>query len=204
LVYYRFPNVQLIESRERRRRISYSRSAVQIERITSEGWERVRTVRLRSLRDSPNAFATTLTQDEARPLTVWRERLENDDSATFLASGDGQDVGCVFCSEFRGREGAAGLFGMWVAPEARGSGAGGALVDAVLEWAREQRYERILLEVGDENAPAIRLYERKGFLPTGNTAHLPPPRENVLEHERSRELGGLSDIAASRTGENAR
>ncbi len=161
---------------------------MQIERITSEGWERVRAVRLRSLRDSPDAFATTLAQDEARPLAVWRERLENDDSATFLATGDRRDVGCVFSSKFRGREGAAWLFGMWVAPEARGSGAGGALVDAVLEWAREQRYERILLEVGDANATAIRLYERKGFLPTGNAGRLPPPRENVLEHERAREL----------------
>ncbi len=45
---------------------------------------------------------------------------------------------------------------MWVAPEARGSGVGAALMDAVESWAREAGYENIGLGVTTVNAPAVR------------------------------------------------
>ncbi len=161
---------------------------MEIERMTHDAWERVRAIRLRALADAPGAFAVTLAEDAARPDASWRERLEASDAATFVARADGADVGLVVGASFRGREPAAGLFAMWVAPEARGAGVGALLVDAVVAWARERGHPRLLLEVADENAAAIRLYERKGFAPTGVRGTLPPPREHVTEHERALEL----------------
>ena len=161
---------------------------MEIERMTHEAWERVRAIRLRSLADAPSAFAVTLAEDAARPAASWRERLAASDAATFVAradGADGADVGLVVGASFRGREPAAGLFAMWVAPEARGAGVGARLVDAVVAWARERGHPRLLLEVADDNAAAIRLYERKGFAPTGVRGTLPPPREHVTEHERA-------------------
>jgi len=163
---------------------------IKIERITSDGWERLRAVRLRALADTPDAFGMTLAEDEARLPEDWQMECEDDVAAMFFAVCQRSDVGFVVgdCySEFdryTHEERVAGLFWMWVAPEARGRGTGGALIEAVIGWARQNRYRRISLDVGNENAPAIQLYKSKGFLPTGNTSSLPPPREHIHEHER--------------------
>jgi ribosomal protein S18 acetylase RimI-like enzyme len=151
-------------------------------------WERVRRVRLRALADTPDAFGTTLAQDEARPDDQWRARLADSHAATFVASAGGEDVGLVTGRPYEEVAGSAGLFGMWVAPSQRGRGIAGELVDAVVAWARASRFERVLLDVADANAAAIALYASKGFEPTGVTGSLPAPREHVAEHQRSLEL----------------
>jgi uncharacterized damage-inducible protein DinB/ribosomal protein S18 acetylase RimI-like enzyme len=53
-----------------------------------------------------------------------------------------------------------------VSERARGRGAGGLLLDALLETAREQGYRALSLSVDRQN-PAVRLYERKGFRDAG-------------------------------------
>jgi len=157
-----------------------------IARLQPAEWERYRTVRLRSLRDSPDAFWMTSEEEEAFEDGRWQERL--DSAATFVVVQGGVDVGVVTGAAYEGRERVAGLFGMWVAPEARGTGVADVLVDEVVAWARSEGFERLVLDVADENEVAIGLYERKGFLPTGRTAHMPAPREHILEHERALQL----------------
>ena len=156
-----------------------------IERMQPEDWERVRSIRLRSLLDAPDAFGTTFEQDEAQGPGVWQERLASSNAATFLATMGADDVGLVTGAEFWNREEACGLFGMRVAPDARRGGLALQRVDAVTQWARLANYPRLILEVGDDNFAAIRLYERCGFVPTGRTSCLPPPRTHISEHERA-------------------
>ena len=55
------------------------------------------------------------------------------------------------------------LFSMWVAPEARRSGVGAALVDAVDAWGGAWGAERVVLWVIATNEGAMRFYERIGF-----------------------------------------
>lgn len=159
-----------------------------VERMGPEQWERVRAIRLRALAEDPDAFGTTLAEDEARPLPAWRARLEDPGVATFVATADGADAGLATGTAYHGSGGAAGLFSMWVAPASRGRGIGGALVDAVVAWACAAGYRRLLLDVADGNLPAIRLYEGRGFAPTGVTGTLPAPRDHVLEHQRGLDL----------------
>jgi ribosomal protein S18 acetylase RimI-like enzyme len=52
---------------------------------------------------------------------------------------------------------------LYVAPTARRSGVGAALVEAALERARERGCRRIELDTSESNAAAIALYERYGF-----------------------------------------
>lgn len=158
-----------------------------IERLGPDGWERVRDIRLRALADAPDAFLATLDEERAFQPERWVERLEAADAVTFLASDEVADVGIVVGAPYRGAA-AAGLFAMWVAPTARRSGVGGRLVAAVVEWARHAGHRRLVLDVADENAAAIRLYESKGFVATGTARTLPPPREHVREHQRELEL----------------
>lgn len=154
--------------------------------MTSDEGSRLRAIRLSSLREAPDAFASTFEETSARPPQSWRQQLQ--DLATFVAVADGTDVGIVRGAPYDGEPGAAILLSMWVAPEARGQGVGDALIDVVVDWARDEGYLRLLLEVADDNAHAISLYARKGFEPTGMASELPPPRQHVKEHQRALEL----------------
>lgn len=155
-------------------------------RLLPDDLERLRDIRLRSLRDAPDAFASSYEETEARPLESWRQQLVN--LATFIAVIDGEDVGIVRGGPVGAGRVEATLLSMWVAPEFRGTGIGDALVDAVIAWARAEGYSRVLLEVAAGNTPAIRLYNRKGFVLTGRSGALPPPRERVCEHEMALDL----------------
>ena len=66
-----------------------------IEHMQPDDWRRVRAVRLRALADAPDAFGTTLCEDEALPPETWRERLGSSVAATFLACGQDADLGLV-------------------------------------------------------------------------------------------------------------
>ena len=55
--------------------------------------------------------------------------------------------------------------GICVAAEARGMGIGGALLDAIIETARDDGLSEVRLDVIDTNPRARALYDRKGFEP---------------------------------------
>jgi GNAT superfamily N-acetyltransferase len=141
-----------------------------------------------ALRDSPDAFWVTAEEEAATTAIEWRRRLERPDAATFAAHVDGVDVGLAVGARHHEHDGDAGLYAMWVAPEARGIGVAQALISEVIKWARAAGYRTLRLDVGDANAHAVRLYEGIGFKPTGLTSAFPHPREHISEHERVLDL----------------
>ena len=155
---------------------------LRIKQLTTDEGPRLRSIRLRALLDAPDAFGSTLEETAARPADSWSKQLV--DLPTFVAINDGVDVGVVRCARDEARIDSASLISMWVAPEVRRRGVGGVLVDAVIEWARSNGVTRLFLDVADNNAPAIKLYSRKGFAPNGEVGTLPPPREHIREHQR--------------------
>ena len=159
---------------------------IEIGRLAAEEGLRLRTIRLRSLADAPDAFGSTYDEAAARPPDRWAAQLR--EIPTFVAVVDGEDVGIVRGARDDSRADAAWLISMWVAPEVRGQGVGEALIDAVVEWARASGARRLLLDVGDHNRPAIALYARKGFEPNGTTGSLPAPRSHIREHQRELRL----------------
>jgi RimJ/RimL family protein N-acetyltransferase len=60
-----------------------------------------------------------------------------------------------------------GEFGMAVDRDWRGRGAGSALVQAAVDWARGQGLHKLCLEVFPHNAAAIALYRKSGFSQEG-------------------------------------
>ena len=56
---------------------------------------------------------------------------------------------------------------VFIAPEYWGRGIGGRLVDALLTQARSRGYDRAQLWTQSDNARARRLYEGRGFAPSG-------------------------------------
>jgi GNAT superfamily N-acetyltransferase len=73
---------------------------------------------------------------------------------------------------------------MWVAPEARGTGAGDALVQAALAWSRDDGARTAIVWVYDTNPVAQRLYERNGFRLTGRVLPVDDEGRTGLELER--------------------
>jgi GNAT superfamily N-acetyltransferase len=50
-----------------------------------------------------------------------------------------------------------------IATARSGGGIGGELMEAVERWARDHGYRMVTLNVVDDNAPAQRFYERRGY-----------------------------------------
>jgi GNAT superfamily N-acetyltransferase len=85
----------------------------------------------------------------------------SDGAALWVAERDGAVVGAIGMTGER--DGVARLRWFLVAPEARGAGIGGRLLDAALGWARAQAYERVVLFTFGDLVAAARLYTRAGF-----------------------------------------
>ena len=164
-------------------------NSVQIVPLMEQDWHRAKEIRLRALGDTPDAFGSTLADEECFTEADWRRRLIPDDRVTFVAVKNGQDVGLVVCAPFDGLRDTAGLFSMWTAPEARRHGVGSALIRAVIAWAQVRGHQRLALDVADGNSAAIAVYAKMGFEPTGETGTLPPPRTHITEHRRILVLG---------------
>jgi DNA-binding MarR family transcriptional regulator/N-acetylglutamate synthase-like GNAT family acetyltransferase len=87
----------------------------------------------------------------------------------WIATLDGRRAGCVLCVHQDERT--AKLRTLLVEPEARGHGLGGRLVDAVIEHARAQGYEELVLWTNDILTAARRIYERAGFTRVSEAPH---------------------------------
>jgi GNAT superfamily N-acetyltransferase len=110
----------------------------------------------------------------------WWERCVREGLETVLvAEKDGRVV--AFASLGPAREDAARddaaredaargeLYAIYALPEAWGSGAGPALLEAGVEALREGGYREAILWVLDDNPRARRFYEREGWTPDGGT-----------------------------------
>lgn len=161
-----------------------------LHRATAADHAWVREVRLRALQEDPDAFGSTYAREKDRTPKEWAAFAGRPEAATFLVLAGGRPVGIASGSPYRPPSTQVGLFGMWVAPEARGQGLGGRLVDAVIAWAWAAGHRRLHLDVGDANEAAIRLYASRGFEPTGVTGSVDPERPHITEHERALDLHG--------------
>lgn len=126
-----------------------------------QDWETTKQIRLRALLDAPEAFGGTYEGAVQRDDASWQEWPSN---GQVFAAIDGQQAVGMACG-WRDPENpeVTTLIGMWVAPEARGGDTAGALIDAVVGWARAQNTTAVELNVYDINPRAHRAYVKAGF-----------------------------------------
>ena len=128
-------------------------------------------LRLRALREAPEAFGSTYAEEVDRPLDGIAAQLAGRGPGGGFVLGvahlrGGALMGVAGCYREAGfkRRHAVVVWGMFVAPEARGAGAGGALLDALLAQARDwPALEQLTLSVVPENTVARALYVSRGF-----------------------------------------
>jgi L-amino acid N-acyltransferase YncA len=85
-------------------------------------------------------------------------------AGTLVAVADGRVVGMLHVDVSRH---GFGEFGMLVDRDWRGRGAGSALLQATVEWARGHGLHKLCLEVFAHNSAAIALYRKYGFVEEG-------------------------------------
>lgn len=139
---------------------------IEVRRLGEADAGAYRELRLEALRDYPEAFQATYESAAELPVETYAQRLQR--YALFGGFVDERLCGFVGFYPLKNPKIAhkAILWGMYVRPEARGTGLADAMVDAVLEHARG-RVEQVLLSVIVDNERARRFYARKGFEPYG-------------------------------------
>jgi ribosomal protein S18 acetylase RimI-like enzyme len=156
---------------------------MEVRRLRSDEVDLLRDVRLRALADAPWAFGSSHARELAHTPERWQWFADQLDAAIYVAVEDDVAVGMSGGFVPEGGD-AVMVWGMWVAPEARGRGLGRSLVECVLAWARERGAPQVVLEVTDTEpaAAAAALYRSLGFAPTGERAVLDshPELETIL------------------------
>lgn len=141
-------------------------SEISVRPLGEEDWQQYRDARLTALRESPEAFVATVDEEEAYDEDFWRVRMKR--SARLLAERDGTPLGIVSVGRSSDENPQTSeLFGLWVTPEARGSGVATELVRAGATLAREQGQTQLAYWVGSDNGRAVAFASGFGFRPMG-------------------------------------
>jgi GNAT superfamily N-acetyltransferase len=105
----------------------------------------------------------------AHVIAEYLEQHDPEREAAWIAALDGERVGAVYC--VRNSEDVAQLRLLFVDSGARGHGAGSKLVQRCIAFARERRYERMVLWTNSTLASARRIYEAAGFVQAKEEPH---------------------------------
>jgi GNAT superfamily N-acetyltransferase len=121
----------------------------------------------------PNDLAIFLQNHDPE---VWTKELADPAFAVRVAELDGKMVGYAKLGPphlpFEPRGEAAELRQLYVLEEMKGQGIAQALIEWIIEQARQRRADNLYLSVFTENHRARRFYEKYGFEPEGTYAFM--------------------------------
>jgi GNAT superfamily N-acetyltransferase len=156
--------------------------AIVVRRVRAGDWRLLKLCRLRALLLDPASFGTSLAQPSERPDQHWRDlaagHADGRDRSILLALRDRAAVGMIRIE----REAPADLFGvysLWVDPAHRRRGVAALLLSTAENWAQSVGARRTELFVADSAGPALALYERSGYRPSGRVDD--PRDDGVVE-----------------------
>jgi ribosomal protein S18 acetylase RimI-like enzyme len=140
-----------------------------VRRLGPDDWADFRDIRLRSLADSPDAFASTLEREQAFTEDDWRRRLTG---PVYVVD----DPGPVAIGGIFDNAGTPHVWGMWTDPDHRGRGHARAILDMLIPAGTSAQ-----LDVNVGNGAARAAYERYGFVGTGELEPLRAGSEQQVE-----------------------
>lgn len=166
-------------------------SEIEVRPLGVEEWETFRSVRLTALQESPDAFVASYAEEASEPEEFWRARMQR--SVRLLAERDGRALGVASVGAAEDQPEAAQLFGLWVRPDARGSGVATALVRAGALTAAKAGKRHLLYWVGTDNGRAVAFASGFGFRPTAERRPMRVRSEDDGEEETAMTLPLLGD-----------
>lgn len=151
-------------------------SEPQIRVITPGDWQLYKSIRLKSLLDSPDSFGSTYAREVLLTDAEWRARLEFSariiDAMPLIAELNEEPVALAWGSIHQNSANVAHIYQMWVRPESRGKGIAKALLSQIVQWADNNGCAEVALAVTTINESAMHLYVKSGFEPSGVTEEL--------------------------------
>lgn len=137
-----------------------------VRRLTETDARAYRDIRLEALEQYPETFQATYESAMDLPLEAYAVRLQM--YALFGGFVGDELKGFLGFTPLRNpkisHKGV--MWGMFVQPDARGTGLAAAMVQAVLDYASDH-VEQVLISVIADNQRARRFYEKMGFQPYG-------------------------------------
>ena len=168
-------------------------SEIHVRPLGEDDWQDYRSVRLAALRESPEAFVATAEDEASYDEDFWRERMRR--SARLVAERDGEAIGVVSVGSAKEDKTAGELFGLWVRPEARGSGVATTLVRQGARLATERGQSHLVYWVGTENGRAVAFASGMGFRPTDYRR----PMGVVSEEDGEEEIAMVLPLGSDRS-----
>jgi ribosomal protein S18 acetylase RimI-like enzyme len=170
---------------------------ISVRRLGEEDWAEYRRTRLRALKESPEAFVASVEEEAEFDDERWRDRMRR--SQRLLALRDDEALGVVSVGSENTADDAVGeLFGLWVSPDARGTGVARRLLEAAARAARESHMKHLVYWVGTDNGRAVAFASSFGFRPTDNRR---PMRIRGLDQDEDAEEMAMVLPLGGSTGE---
>jgi ribosomal protein S18 acetylase RimI-like enzyme len=146
-----------------------SSNTIDIVPLRADEWQDLKRLRIGALTESPDSFSPTAASALAHDDAYWQRgaqrAADSPDFEMFIVRRGGHGLGLG--SAGRDEHGVGHIGAMWVDPSLRGHGVGARLFDACVEFLRRRGCASIELSVTETNAPAIALYQSRGFVLTG-------------------------------------
>jgi RimJ/RimL family protein N-acetyltransferase len=137
-----------------------------IRTLTPDDAEAFRTIRLNALQNAPHAFSESYEEESVNPVQHFWYRLIDKKNIVFGGFDDIQ-LGGIVCfnrEEKRKLDHKGWIWGVYVEPGYRGTGLARQLMEAAIDYTRQQPgLELLYLGVGSTNQPARALYRACGF-----------------------------------------
>jgi ribosomal protein S18 acetylase RimI-like enzyme len=146
-----------------------SPNEIEIVPLRADEWQDLKRLRITALTESPDSFSPTAASALAHDDAYWqrgaRRAAETADFEMFIVRRTGRGLGLG--SAGMDEHGVGHIGAMWVDPSLRGQGVGARLFDTAVAFLKSRGCASIELSVTETNAPAIALYQSRGFVLTG-------------------------------------
>ena len=162
--------------------------------LAENEWALFRDVRLAALQESPAAFVESYEREQQYDDAHWRDQLR--ESRRLVVEGPDGVVGVATMRMLDDDPGAADVSGLWLAPEARHTGAALRLIEAAASLAEQAGASKIYYWVGSENGRAIGFALNAGFRPTSDRRTAPRADPEFGDQEIALVMSLANDPAA--------
>ena len=140
---------------------------IKIKRLLNHEVELFKDLRLSALKDSPFAFSASYEKSLTRNLESWKNQVKlsasGADKVTFIAFSGNKAIGRSSLYRHGDTVKSGELLQVWVDPSYRGQGVASNILLTIIEWAKDNDFDRIIATIGFENREVIPFYKRYGF-----------------------------------------
>lgn len=120
-----------------------------------------------ALKDAPYAFSATYDSALQRSDESWREQAEGTalgtDRATFIVFSDDEPIGIAALYRDKENVDLGELLQVWISPEYRGTSVTRDLIDTIFQWAKENKFLKVIAGMMKANVRAKKFYTKYGF-----------------------------------------